>query len=311
MFKHLLLTALAISVSTAVPVPVLAQDPGKIELHSHERKPSKYPVYFVTDRQIKETPHGTVYSSERSAQLTYGVFQAQDFSNDDINPQDIKLMKSDGDFKEALQKTGAKHVAVFVHGYRKSFEGSLQFAEKIASELDQPVVLFAWPSKNKYSAYMIDECTAEWSSYQLADLLRNLSSDFGSANVSMISHSLGARIVAWSLRILATNHQLDKPFGCNLMFSPDVDRDTFLAEGPFLKQSAACVKVYLDKHDTRIWMSKMLHGSPRVGTNDSSADNEVLSSLFQFNMSMPSHHIPYPMLSAALANKVDGIVMGN
>ena len=62
------------------------------------------------------------------------------------------------------------------------------------------------------------------------------------------------------------------------------------------------MKVYLDSHDTRIWLSSMLHGSPRIGTMDQSAENEQLSGIFQFDTSMPSHHIPFPILSAAVHN---------
>ena len=89
--------------------------------------------------------------------------------------------------------------------------------------------------KNKYY-YMVDECTAEWSSYQLADMLHDLGDEFGYENINLISHSLGARIVSWSLRIMTTQGQLRHPFNCSLFFSPDFDRDTFLA-GEFLPQT--------------------------------------------------------------------------
>jgi hypothetical protein len=106
-------------------------------------------------------------------------------------------------------------------------------------------------------------------------------------------------------------HQLDKPFGCNILVSPDFDRDTFIAESPFLKQAASSVRVFLDPHDTRIWMSKVLHGSPRVGTMDGSKDNDKLSNVFQLNASMPSHHIPYSVLSTAIPTPVAEVPAAN
>ena len=174
-----------------------------------------------------------------------------------------------------------------------------------------PVVLFAWPSKNKYSAYMVDECTAEWSSHQLADTLEDLGEHFGNENINVLSHSLGARMVSWSFRILASQNRLKSPFGSNLMFSPDMDRDTFLKESTFLNSCASVMKVYLDAHDTRIWLSKMLHGSPRVGTSDGSIDNETVQKCCQFNTSMPNHHIPFTILNAAVNTLADVEEVGN
>ena len=305
MKRLILLLALSVSVFGCSCPTSFAQDPGKLNLHSKSMKASRYPVFFVTDRQIKSTPKGMEFSNNRSTELDYGCYQLSTATAEKVNPSDITLYGSKDTFYDNLHKTGATKVAVFVHGYRKDFEGSLEFAQRIAAELEMPVVLFAWPSKNKYSAYMIDECTAEWSSHQFASMLKDMNDRIGNQNISLISHSLGARIVSWSLRILAADHALDRPFGCSLFFSPDIDRDTFLAESGFLKQSCERVKVYLDAHDTRIWLSKMLHGSPRLGTMDGNSENETLSSMFQFDTSMPSHHIPFPTLSAALDNPVE------
>lgn len=308
MLKPLSLIPLAISISACLAVPFSApanaQEPSKIDLHTTARKPSKYPVFFVTDRAVKREKDKLVFTTDRAQDMTYGEFHSGLEPEVKLNSKNLQVHDSEATFAEALQKTGAKRVAVFVHGYRKSFEGSLDFAQRIASELDVPVVLFAWPSKNKYSAYMVDECTAEWSSYQLAPVLHDLDKQFGAQNVSLISHSLGSRVVDWSLRLLATQKQLTTPFGCNIMFSPDVDRDTFLAESPFIRSACSRVKVYLDSHDTRLWLSKVLHGSPRLGTIHTAAENELLSSMFEFDTSMPSHHIPYTLMSSAMSNAV-------
>lgn len=298
-----LLLLVATCFSAGLPFPALSANSGSFAVTPQARAASRFPVFFVTDRLLKHGEHGDEFSSERSTELTYGDFEPSkrhDEKNQKLDPLEIKTFTSQKQFLDRVKSTGTVRVAVFVHGYRKSFDGSLIFAEQIASQVQMPVVLFAWPSKNKYSAYMIDECTAEWSSYQLAGVLRDLGNQFGNENVDIISHSLGARIVSWSLRVLATQHELQRPFGCNLFFSPDVDRDTFVAESSFLKQSSSKVKVYLDSHDTRIWLSRVLHGSPRIGTMDNSAINDMLTGIFQFDTSMPSHHIPYPLLSAAL-----------
>ena len=280
------------------PLRSSAEGKHQISLHGQIRKQSKYPVFVVTDRKVNESGHGALFTGQRANALTYAVLQPSAVTSR-THIRMVQLLQSREELLRALKQTRAQRVAVFVHGYRKSFNGSLEFAEKIGSEIDIPVVLFAWPSKNKYSAYMADECTAEWSSHHLSDTLKCLGERFGNENVCVMSHSLGARMVQWAFRILASENQLNRPFACNLMFSPDFDRDTFLKDSSFLNRSASVVKVYLDAHDSRIWLSRILHGSPRVGTSDGSVDNETLQKICQFNSKMPNHHIPYDVLNAA------------
>ncbi len=311
MFKFLLLLFLSISISAWCYTPCFAQDKQSDKLHADSNKQGKYPVFIVTVRHLNESKSGLEFSCQRAVHPKYAKFQSADAAKHQIKLDDLKLVDSKAEFLNTLKQTGASRLAVFVHGYRKSFEGSLEFAQRISSEVDMPIVLFAWPSKNKYSAYMSDECTAEWSSHPLADTLEDLSSEFGNENIYVMSHSLGARMVSWSFRILASQNKLKSPFGCNLMFSPDMDRDTFLKESAFLNRCASVMKIYLDPHDTRIWLSKMLHGSPRVGTSDGSIDNETIQKCCQFDMSLPNHQIPYTILNAAVNHLADGEAVHN
>ncbi|MGH9552659.1 MAG: alpha/beta hydrolase, partial [Terriglobales bacterium] len=171
---------------------------------------NRYPVFIVTDRDVQHTDHGLVFGNGRSTSLAYGTAPVQ-AAEKRTPSEEVTLLDDQKQFFDKLKETGATHCAVFVHGYRKSFDGSLELAREMASQLDEPVILFAWPSKNKYSAYMIDECTAEWSSYHLADVLRDLGNSIGNQNVRVISHSLAARMVCWSYGILAQTNELRKP----------------------------------------------------------------------------------------------------
>ncbi|HEY9716821.1 MAG TPA: alpha/beta hydrolase [Trichormus sp.] len=295
-----LLFWLIISVLAWSQPAVLSQDLSVLHKHASRTSGKHFPVFIVTDREIRHLATGDDYTANRSSYQNYAVYSPSDPAAKKIDRHDVRALGSENEFLNLLKATGARKIAVFVHGYRKSFDGSLDFAQRIADQVDAPVVLFAWPSKNSYTAYMTDECTAEWSSYHLAGLLHALGTHFGDGNIDVISHSLGGRMVAWSLRVLATQNQLKEPFDTLLFFSPDIDRDTFLAESPFIKQSCSTVKVYLDAHDSRIWISKMLHGSPRVGTTDDTDTNAKLSEMFQFDTTMPSHQIPFPIISAAI-----------
>ena len=295
-----LLLPLIISVLACCAPASLGQNLSVIQQQAAANSERHYPVFIVTDREIKHSTRGDDFTSTRSSKMSYGIYTPSIPAAAKVDLHDVKLIGSRSEFLDKLKQTGSGQIAVFVHGYRKSFDGSVDFAERIASTVNAPVVLFAWPSKNSYPAYMTDECTAEWSSYHLADLLHDLGSRFGNENIDIISHSLGGRIVSWSLRVLATQNQLAEPFRSSLFFSPDIDRDTFLAESPFIKHSCSNVKVYLDQHDSRIWISKVLHGSPRVGTVADATRTAQLTKMFQFDTSMPSHQIPFPLLPIAL-----------
>jgi esterase/lipase superfamily enzyme len=263
-----------------------------------------YPVFFITDRQQKEQSGSSTleFTGERSDKITYGIYSPKLVpTGEKIDANEVQVLDSKTKFYDQLKQTGARRVAVFVHGYRKSFAGSLAFGERMASQLSIPVVVFAWPSKNLYQSYMIDECTAEWSSFELAAILKDVGAQYGNENVEVISHSMGARMVSWAYRILASQHDLEHPFGATLFFSPDMDRDTFVAEGPFIKQCSSSFKLYLDKHDSRIWLSKVLHGSPRLGTMDTTASNKKLLDSYEFDTSLPSHQIPFDVLSSTVS----------
>lgn len=262
-------------------------------------KHQHYPIFFVTNRQPDKFKDANLkFSNERSNLLTYGEYLPSDKAPDDIDQAEPKVFASENEFLNALKDTGSKKVAVFVHGYRKSFQGSIDFGLKMAANLDAPLVVFAWPSKNNYCAYMIDECTAEWSSHHLSQVLRDMGDNLGYRNLVLVSHSLGARMVQWALRDLYTESRPSEPFGAALFFSPDVDRDSFVHDAPFLKQACGDCRLFLDDHDTRIRISKFLHGSPRIGSFGKGVKQEqALTNTFHCDTSLPSHHIPFELVS--------------
>ncbi len=265
-----------------------------------------YPVFFVTNRQEKDKNGVTDFSNERSKSLTYGEL-VPGKNSEDLKDSKRVIFNSEAELLNALKATGSKKVAVFVHGYRKSFDGSMSFGIDMAKNLDAPLVVFAWPSRNNYGAYMADECTAEWSSQQLSEVLGKLGNSIGQHNVIVISHSLGARMVERSMRILYSENKPRTAFGAALFFHPDVDRDTFMNDAPFLKEAFGSCKVYLDKHDSRIWLSKLLHGSPRVGSGDHNQSMTAFSEMFKYDSSLPSHHIPYDIVAASVNSLDDSI----
>jgi len=259
----------------------------------------KYPLFFVTNRLASESKQGELkFRGKRSDALVYGEY-LRTGSDDDIEQAKMVKFENEQQFLDAVKATG-RSAAVFVHGYRKSFDGSMDFGLSMAKHLDAPLVVFAWPSKNNYCAYMTDECTAEWSAQPLSKVLGDLGDTIGYENIAIVSHSLGARMVQWSLKDLYAERHPQQPFAAALFFSPDVDRDTFLQDAKFLNKACSTCRVYLDKHDTRIWISKVLHGSPRIGSESKDAAQTELSQVFQFDTSLPSHHIPFSLVAQSV-----------
>lgn len=253
----------------------------------------KCPIFFVTNRDEQKRGDSIKFGKHRSSELVFGEYVRND-CNDSLNKARLVLFPSEQALLNATQSTGTKKLAVFVHGYRKSFKGSMNCALQIARHLDIPLLVFAWPSKNNYFAYMADECTAEWSSKQLAKVLRDLGQSMGYRNIVIVSHSLGARMVEWSLKDLYAESPPKEQFAASLFFSPDIDRDTFLQNAPFLKRACATSSIFLDRHDTRIRISKFLHGSPRVGGKEAQPE---LSQMFALDGSLPNHHIPSELVA--------------
>lgn len=300
--RTLLLLSLLLS-PVSSPSAALAQSDNVSEAAPKSDKTNPYPVFFVTNREEEKTKSGTFFNAHRSQDLRYGMIPAglSAQPGNKIDHTAIKMFKDENEFRSALKETGSERLAVFVHGYRKSFDGAVTLGKQLETNLQVPVVVFAWPSKNKYSAYMGDEATAEWSAFPLAKTLVDLGRTFKLPNVSVVSHSLGSRMVAWSLRILASEHQLaasEGKFRSIVFCSPDFDRDTFMAESPMLKSSCSNVKIYLDSHDTRIWLSKVLHGNARLGSMDKSKESQAFMQVFDCDMSLQNHHIPFPLLTA-------------
>jgi esterase/lipase superfamily enzyme len=300
-----LLLSLSILLSAASAVPSSIAQPDNVSVAAMSTTQNNpFPVFFVTNREREIGKKGAIeFNSHRTQDLQYGMIPAGADAQPGtkVEHANIKMFKDKEEFLAAIKGTGSERLAVFVHGYRKSFDGAISLGRKLETNLQIPVVVFAWPSKNKYSAYMGDEATAEWSAFPLAQTLAELGQTFNNPNISVVSHSLGSRMVAWSLRILASEYKRsprDDKFKSIVFCSPDFDRDTFMAESPMIKSSCSNVKIYLDSHDTRIWLSKVLHGNARLGSMDKTKESQAFMQVFDCDMSLQNHHIPFPLLTA-------------
>ena len=302
-------SAVAAPLDYTVPATLLTTDstiqPASV-LESSALRPIQIrqadpPVFFVTDRELAKSTSSIKFNNNRSSEMTFGKYVA-DPSAAHFSKENLSLIYSERQFLQGLKAAGATNIAVLVHGYNESFNDSIDDGMQMAKHLHAPLVVFSWPSKDNACSYIQDECAGEWSSHHLSSLLADLGQNFGFSKITLIAHSMGARVVTWSLKDLyaAENRPVEK-FAAALFIAPDMDKGVFIHNTPFLKQACSTCRVFVDSHDSHLLLSKILHGSDRVNFGEKGESVGMISQFFDYDGSLPSHDfIPYATLFASM-----------
>jgi esterase/lipase superfamily enzyme len=281
-------------------------------------------VFYATSRRLTNS-HDLSYSTERSLKIDYGVCQVRLHTADErAHPS-----PSQKDFSKAVQlrqsdissrlrfegaqallaaidqeqaQSGRKGLIVFVHGYACSFEKAVRIGAKLSQGSELPVVIFAWPSRNNFLAYSADECNAEWSYPDFAQTLGLLSQKFSSENITLVSHSMGARIITWTLR---DQNRKTERFNHIFFSCPDIDKETFARYSQSISQVSKDTRVFVSGKDIRLGVSELLHGARRMGRpgngkNDTQALNGIETVDFSALDRGIGHCIPYPLIFQAM-----------
>lgn len=154
-------------------------------------------VLFATDRESKSLDHLT-FSAERNLapqRLTYGV------KCEDPEGRKASCTESSSAFPDSAEffrrvNTSGKDVVLFIHGYRYSFDESLQIAARLVqrSKVDALPVAYSWPSQNRLLAYGKDYDINEWTFEHLTGFLKELVAALPPNRVlHIIGHSMGNR----------------------------------------------------------------------------------------------------------------------
>ena len=165
------------------------------------------------------------------------------------------------------ESTSAGGIVVFVHGYSYDFKRGCRRAVEIqrALEGEATVLMLSWPSNGDATDYAPDVADLEWSVPFLAETLEQLSDRFGSENVHVLSHSLGARGMTMTLESLEAS-STDRPvIGRWVLLAPDIDSEVFVGLLPRLGPMAESITLYASSNDTPLKVSRQLNGSPRLG----------------------------------------------
>lgn len=253
------------------------------------------PIYYATNRQRLTANHAPVYSKKRRylAGLEYGQCMVTvPASGIPFNPTGdygigwrgkpdrlrvpvVSATKSqfptEQDFLNELRDRANKsdRVILFVHGYKSTFDGALSIGAQLASAFHAPVVIFSWPSSEQLSGYTKDECNIEWSLPHFKKLLSRVENEVGAEKVTLIAHSMGNRLVMWSLRDRCESARCHgvppSKMPDVVLTSPDVDTGTFKHYANDVCENAEETWVLTSGRDNALRASKAVHERRRLG----------------------------------------------
>ncbi|MBN8658771.1 MAG: alpha/beta hydrolase [Candidatus Obscuribacter phosphatis] len=253
------------------------------------------PVYYATNRQRFTARNAPIYSKKRRylAGLEYGEctvtipaagvnFDAKrDYGMgwrgkaDKIKKPSVSSTKSQSaserEFFDELRSRAnqSDRVILFVHGYKSTFDGALSIGAQLEAEFHAPVVIFSWPSSEQLRGYTKDECNIEWSLPHFKKLLQQVEAEIGAEKLTVVAHSMGNRLVMWSLRDRCENARCHGTPLSKLpdvvLTSPDVDTGTFKHYANDICENAQETWILTSGKDNALRASKFVHERRRLG----------------------------------------------
>ena len=241
-------------------------------------------INFVTNR--KKTENDEYFSGERTKTVSYGKAKVSipyDHKSGRVeNPLKIfgySLKRKRGkhffvdhiascqkvNFFDSLCKNSSlKRVFLFIHGFNVKFIDAIYKSAQIKCDfnLEDPLVLFSWPSSGAVVDYSYDKESTLYSRDALLKLISDLS-DNGIDEICVIAHSMGSFCLAESLMRADV---LPKKLSRLAMAAADIAADSFAdsyldAIRTFFQQ----VALYVSKSDRALKASKIFNSEVRVG----------------------------------------------
>jgi len=221
-------------------------------------------VPFVAVRAIEQDRKGFRYYGSARGEMSAGVCTVDLDAR--TNRQILELQQHGlDDVLDRFFASGSP-VIVYVHGYNVSFDESCRDAALFQQRLglEHRLLFFSWPAEGKMMGYLRDVGDLAWSVVPLRDLLVTLIDRFGSRNVVLIGHSLGAKGVVDAATALG-----DVPgareLGHVVLIAPDIDGDVFIRDFAGLRAVASTVTAYVSPEDRVLKASRNLRDDPRLG----------------------------------------------
>lgn len=268
--SFLLVSTLAATSVNADPVSVPMNSVAFTRL---PETPVTVPVFYITNRQ-KSTGKSPQYTNDHSEDLSYG---SREITMQSTKSQKIKYdnetktvdVPADNFFQQVentqkLRQT--KKIVVYVHGYDMNIDVSSRVAARLSGELKLPVIMYSWPSRRNPLTYAVDENMAEWASFKLTEILQDLVKRYGKENIILVGHSMGCRMLCWSLQqAKASGQDVPEKFDHVFLCSPDIDAEVFKKYSDLFVKCSNDTRIFASYRDYRLLLSKMIHGGIRLG----------------------------------------------
>lgn len=262
-------TWLGLIMGTLVGWNVNAQAPIGLVPHADNSSVNRaMTVPFVTVRAIEQNRKGLRYYGRERGEASVGDCTV-----------DLDLRKNRQIFgleqrtlDEVLDRFAVPdgRVAVYIHGYNVDFEQACRDAALLQERagLEDRLLLFSWPANGNVMSYLRDAGDLEWSISPLRDLLVTLADRFGSQNVDLIGHSMGARGVVDAVSAFGEVRGRDSMLGRLILIAPDLDGDIFVRDFAKFGELASAVTVYVSAQDRALRTSRNVSSEPRVGEGE-------------------------------------------
>jgi esterase/lipase superfamily enzyme len=185
--------------------------------------------------------------------------------------QNVALLAEREFFGSVLRgMADANQVLVFVHGYNVTFKEAARRTGQLSYDLGFAGVpiLYSWPSAGGLADYPTDEATVEGSWKHFETFLEKVAIQLPSADIFLVAHSMGSRLVARSLDSIARRRSLAAlpAFHEIVLSAPDIDTGELRQLAASLRVVGARTTLYASSRDEAIAASRNFHGGqPRAG----------------------------------------------
>lgn len=161
-----------------------------------------------------------------------------------------------------------KDVLLFVHGFNVSFDEAIKRATQLAADLpfNGAFVCYAWPSQGGVDMYLrdgqiVDESLPAFKEF-LLEFCQRVPSD---ANINVVVHSMGNRLVQRALWHLPDTATQPPRFRELVFCAPDVGVDEFKRNMRQATKVSRRVTLYQCTNDTALLASMLKNGEERAG----------------------------------------------
>ncbi|MFE9423758.1 alpha/beta hydrolase [Kitasatospora sp. NPDC006697] len=158
---------------------------------------------------------------------------------------------------------------LFVHGFNVSFRDAAVRAAQLAYDLNFTglPVLYSWPSKGSVADYAADGNAARRAVPYFQEFLRHLLTAGRVAELHVVAHSMGNRLVTDALADLDTTALPPGSgrLGQLVFTAPDVDAEVFRQLLPRIVRQARGCTLYASSADRALLAARRLAEYPRAG----------------------------------------------